>query len=132
MRIIEVGEIRAAIVQAINERGGDYTYRDNHDFSACTYGEADGSPSCLIGCAINYLDPELFAALLIEEAAVNDDTGDGLSVLGIKKAFGMSPIARRAMTQAQAVQDGGGTWHSALEAFDNTEIYEKKVEAAKL
>lgn len=105
-RLITLDEIRAAIKRAVEERGEDYVYPEEekkenpirHSME-CQYRKADGTPSCLIGLAVYYINPDIVlpefrgAWVALQEFADRD-------AIDYAQA-------------AQTVQDEGGTWGKA-------------------
>lgn len=116
MITIDVKTARAGLVAACKLRGYDYVYTDHYD--NCYYAVL-GEPGCIVGCAIDSIDHELFALLMLEEAEQHERE-DGLPVSSIRKAFAMDTMARAGLEQAQQRQDKGGTWGDALRDFDDT------------
>lgn len=119
MSVITVAQAREGLVKAIAEKGEDYLYEkyvDENGYSMCKYvvqdAKGDDCPSCIVGYAINCIDPALFAILAVEEAE-----NGGMSALEIH-AVDFESSAKWALQAAQTVQDGCGTWGEALEAFD--------------
>ena len=108
-------EFEAALERAVQERGEDYVYPQrnkdkwvdeyHNQAGGCVYSTPDGTPACIIGLALSYLDPSLVPDY--------NDTNAARDVLpGI-----VSSVAATAAQYAQDVQDGGDTWGVALETY---------------
>ena len=99
----------AALERAVAERGEDFVYPEAWMTSAnaCQYSLRDGTPACIIGLALSYIDPELVPDSFYFGAV------DGvLEDLGVED--GALIIAARA---AQIRQDRGYTWGRSLDAY---------------
>ena len=98
------------IVDAIREVASsapEYVYKSpNQTNRACLYFDYGGNPSCLIGHA------------LAKCGLTEDDVTEGSAALDVLGAKGIDEDVALAATVAQDVQDGGGTWGYALEAFN--------------
>lgn len=100
------------IVDAIREVASsapEYVYKSpNQTNRACLYFDHGGNPSCLIGHA------------LAKCGLTEDDVIEGSAALDVLGVKGIDEDVALAATVAQDVQDGGGTWGYALEAFNET------------
>ena len=98
------------VVNAIREVASsapEYVYtKPNPTNGACLYFDESGNPSCLIGHA------------LAKCGLMEDDVIEGSAALDVLGAKGIDEDVALAATVAQDVQDGGGTWGYALEAFN--------------
>lgn len=113
-QLITLDEMRTAIKRAVEERGEDYIYPEEWKKSSpdilygedyqCQYRNEDGSPSCIIGLAVSYINPNI-----------------------ILKEFTCAHLALRDMAEddaglyatiAQAGQDQGNTWGEAYKAAE--------------
>ena len=119
---------RAAVAEALDkviiERGGDYVY-DTDEHGGCFYSFEDGSPACIVGAIVALAAPESFEELKYLEAPTDDGNGAVRrtpcgSVRGIVHdghLLAESSALATALSQAQSVQDSGGTWEAARSAF---------------
>lgn len=108
-------KLRSGIEQAVEKYGSEYTYREH--YNECVYLD-EGEPRCLLGVALSFIDKDKLAELG-EEEAVHQSSVDGSGLpWGNIRSLDMSCTARWAGAAAQDVQDRGGTWGGALEAFD--------------
>ena len=99
------------IVDAIREVASsapEYVYRASDGSNGCYYFNVDGTPSCLVGHA------------LAKCGLTEDDVTEGSAALDVLGVKGIDEDVALAATVAQDVQDGGGTWGYALEAFNET------------
>lgn len=115
-----------AMRQAVAERGADWTYPNPSEQSRaegwyspfgstiCRYGLPDGTPACLIGYAINLVDPTQFAQIA-DSAGGADEIFAELDV----SDYGLGVAANA----AQSLQDEQGTWGAALEAFESALLH---------
>ena len=98
------------IVDAIREVASsapEYVYRTPDSTTLyCLYFDYGGNPSCLIGHA------------LAKCGLTEDDVIEGSAALDVLGAKGIDEDVALSATVAQDVQDGGGTWGYALEAFN--------------
>ena len=72
------------------------------------YFDYGGNPSCLIGQA------------LAKCGITKEDVTEGMAAKAVLTENGIGNTVAWAATVAQDEQDGGGTWGSALEAFNET------------
>lgn len=84
-----------------------YAYRDTHD--ECTYMEPDGTPSCLVGCALNAIAPALAYT-----ARMADRVPGGITIEGLAGDLNLSAGATAVFAKAQKIQDAWGTWGAAV------------------
>jgi len=116
--VITVEQARAALTQAVEQRGADYVY--NMVNGTCVYN--DNGPSCIVGQAVYNIDPELFNRLAEEESERRGNDGDGLVVGGIE-SLEFDFVAKQALGEAQHAQDNRKSWGEALEVFESTVNY---------
>jgi hypothetical protein len=117
--MITVEQAREGLRKALEEKGEDYVYPHALTGENCVYAEPDGSPSCLVGHAIYYIDREAFNALAAEEAEHWDEEMDGLPITSVR-SIDIDKSALRALAEAQDIQDTKGTWGAAFKGFEVT------------
>lgn len=115
--VIPTEKVTEAIRKIVAE-SPDFIYRG---YSGGLYGYADdeGNPSCLVGCVLAEVAPDLLARLhegekIADESAVFSLTS--LASLGVYEL----PFKRRTMRAlycAQAAQDTGYSWGVALDRY---------------
>lgn len=106
----------AAMKTVVERKGRDYVYPkssaddDYHFNHACQYSTPNGTPACIIGCALAEIDPKL--------VPVYGQTMRAGSVL--RHALGYGHGVEKlvwAANDAQRCQDDGGTWGKALDKY---------------
>ena len=101
----------AAMERAVTERGEDFVYpeewRTADGLGACKYSLGDGTPACIIGLALWYIDPGL-----VPDSSEFGGANAVLSELGVE-----DPILEVAARAAQINQDSRRTWGDALAAY---------------
>lgn len=110
--------------------------------SGCFYAEPGGAPSCIVGHVIAALDPDLFKDVANAEGFQGESYSakevftDGFELPPTddwtleerenfehgygprRKGETESTVLTMALQAAQEVQDGGGTWGEAVEAYN--------------
>lgn len=90
----------------------DFVYRQPQ----CRYADESGNPSCVVGHAVNQLDPEVFAVIRQTEVNLGRSPSIGYSnEFREGEILGISNDGLLILQAAQAAQDGGETWGDALE-----------------
>jgi hypothetical protein len=91
--------------RAVAEKGDGHIYERHGDsvLPACRYANHDGTPDCIVGHALSYVD------LLSLEL---DDQGPVTDLKIVHENF--TPVAIHALEVAQDGQDCGDTWGEAL------------------
>lgn len=111
-------EILAAARAAIEEKGANYVYTRWNP--SCTYANAKGAPSCLVGHIVKRLDPEAFKRLRAAERATRLSS-PGISIANSEARLGFTDDQLEVLVYAQDAQDTGAWWGKALsyiEALD--------------
>jgi hypothetical protein len=104
-----------AIRAAVAQRGRDHLYTDQDGRapvrgSNCWYGhQKTGEAGCVIGLALNLL------GITLEQLAEHEGTQAADLMLRLDVG---TEVERAAARRAQQVQDNGGTWGEALDAYD--------------
>lgn len=115
--IIDAPQLRAAMVEAIAEKGEDYVYPDYR--AGCYYWPVPTGTrvACLIGVALHKLGvPVETLRELNELGAIGDPkVEDEMRRAG----FELSPLALAGAGRAQRLQDTGYPWDHALAGFDD-------------
>lgn len=103
---ITAAEARELLTRAVEEMGAEYVYPDP---GHCRYFNDDGTPSCLVGHVLAYKG---VAAVTFADRIDNETTVDGL------RSWMLTADDRtaRALRAAQAKQDSGEDWGTALAA----------------
>lgn len=105
--VLTVAGARSLLERAISERGEAYVYTPPAGVDGFAYFDGDGTPSCLIGHVLHYL------------GFVPGDVPEGTNVwLGMRDLFPAAAGVMEGLDAAQAAQDEGEPWGSALAAFD--------------
>ena len=108
--MITLEDAKRALHEAVEEKGADYVYP--RAGLTCTYAEADGSPSCIVGHVLYKLDPKVYEAVALIES-----TEESFSVGEIETTIDKDVFADRDVIHflgaAQARQDHGATWGEA-------------------
>ena len=99
----------ASLERAVAERGEDFVYPEAWMTSAnaCQYSLRDGTPACIIGLALSYIDPGI-----VPGSGEFGSSDAGMEELGVEDDVLI--IAARA---AQIRQDRGYTWGRSLDAY---------------
>lgn len=116
MKKFTLGDAMSALDRAVEERGRDYRYpMDKRSLvdkgsDGCHYSDHDGTPLCIVGLALHYLDPELVPTVncIASASAVISDLSDRFEpddLYAIRKAY----------AAAQSDQDTGAHWGYAVE-----------------
>lgn len=129
MKNITLTEALDALKQAVDERGETFRYTDRYpteDYgSGCTY-VVNESPACLAGAALDKLGVPLDAlkALDLASGGVGSTTIASEAAERVLRSFDieMSGQAARALRTAQAAQDYGQDWGSALNAAEQEQL----------
>lgn len=105
-------KIVAGIRAAVAERGADYVYPDEWRGTGggCFYYNEDGTPSCLVGLAI-------------DKAGLTDHVWNKRAKVGAHDLLesmipGIDTRLGVAVEAAQGLQDDGATWGEALARFE--------------
>lgn len=137
-------EIRTTLAAAVEAKGRDYIYprantsANSYNEAICVYAEVSVdskyAPSCIVGHLVAALEPEMFQHVAeIENSGYVESFGagellsgeydpeyyadaDNVPVLGVETENRHAIDA--ALSLAQWIQDNGGTWGEALDAFD--------------
>jgi hypothetical protein len=110
-------QVLQATREVVEEKGDGYIYSDEH--ADCKYA-VDGMPACIVGHVVNRLDPAQFEFLAAkEEESHSSEIVCLLESRGWLDQNFWSSDAERAMGFAQAKQDVGETWSTALAAAEN-------------
>lgn len=98
------------------------TQGDSAGTSYCTYSTPRGAPSCIVGHVISRLASEDFEAIHKTEWYDDGTFAINLSASGYNYSSdgAINYPLQYALRQAQMVQDSGGTWGQALEAYERT------------
>jgi len=105
--------VTAALAKIVAEKGADYIYP--HAVGTCTYSEGE-APSCIVGHVVAALSPEDFEALVEYEQS----EGESFPANELEEHSALQFERGRlgdALMAAQDVQDSGGTWGNAQEAY---------------
>lgn len=125
-----------AMHAAVEERGRDFIYpKPEYDAvrahgyvtddwhvpqtAVCVYALPTGEPGCLIGMALHKIDPTFVPSY--DDSAAMDEDMDADSVLtrlGDEGKLVLSLGVKQAARMAQQKQDGGLTWGTAIQTFD--------------
>ncbi len=94
---------------AVQARGKDFVYPDNWrgGDGLCQYVLSDDTPACIVGMALDELGYDV-------AGMINCGISEALENLGID----YTRTAHRVLSNAQNIQDYGGTWGHALEAAE--------------
>ena len=115
-------QLLTAFQNAVDLKGEDYVYRPFKVASGsieCVYAK-DGEPSCIVGYAINELDPEAFKKVAEWEKTVHEDSNVspwGSSDVDAVAAAGLvefEPDALELAEKVQYMQDRSEPWGDAL------------------
>ena len=119
---ISTEAVTEAITRIVKERGEDFVYQGTADGNYA-YTEANGSPSCLVGCVLAEVAPEFLAE--IHRAEYPDGTYRASSVFrlsSLERVLGLTEIpledeAITALRVAQIQQDEQAEWGYALKKY---------------
>lgn len=101
----------AGMRKAVEDRGEGYIYPEDEMFNdGCQYKREDGSPSCIIGYVLNYIDPKL-----VPERGDPIKASEVLAALGVEDDYLID-----AATTAQSLQDNQLPWGAALARFEKS------------
>ena len=112
-------DVLNAAREVVAERGEDYVYSNSLNEGGsgkCVYANEDGTPSCLVGHVIHRLDPNVFKNLAEKEFADDTTAAELLTVEEYVPTDFWEMEAEAAMNTAQAYQDDGLPWGTALKA----------------
>lgn len=123
--------VTRVIEEIVAER--PYYVYDNGYAGACTYSNADGTPSCLVGHVVYRIDPEFFKELAADEEWVIPGYGEPSYIAGVPDTAENlnypfdgevvteeeQELVRMALLLAQQSQDNGEEWNRALSKFHN-------------
>lgn len=121
----------AAFRQAVQDRGEGYIYpQDKSDPNwwlggACRYSTLTGQPACIVGQALYNIDPGLVPdtnRVAPADDVINDIVRRHLGISSYSSEYYSDGwnIIDSALTSAQEVQDKGGTWGEASDAFERS------------
>lgn len=115
---ITFSTVAETLREVVTERP-DYVYDSPSEGGECTYTTPAGEPSCLIGQVIFRLDPDALKEINREEWNDQEEFVTSPTVCGLDWAYDqLSDQERNVLRAAQVVQDQGGTWGEALNAFE--------------
>ena len=124
MRIISLNEIRASVLKAIEEKGGDFVYQEADPSKGCVYFNEEGEKSCGIGWALVDLKLEDASKENIKRWRHLHGSGDpGASELFAQLANDDEDLivtshAKRWADTFQIHQDRGECWAKSARAAD--------------
>lgn len=111
-KVITADEVLGALLQAVNDKGRDYRYKD--EYSTCVNFDVNDvtgkrEPRCIAGHAYETLGVDQL---------VSDHGSYGISLREMVDhgAVKIEPSGIRALAVAQEIQDSGGTWGIAYTA----------------
>lgn len=115
--VIPTEKVTEAIRKIVAE-SPDFVYKG---YSGGLYGYADdeGNPSCLVGCVLAEVAPDLLARLHEGEKIADESAAFSLTNLANLGVYEL-PFKRhiiRALCRAQETQDAGYSWGMALDAY---------------
>lgn len=144
-------QVTKALKKAVEAKGGGYVYPHarppysyENSFARCSYTNADGSPSCIVGHVVAALDPSVLEKVGEYERESGESFGvevlvtgfdefgrdyeydeydepiepePGYPILAKDARFEVDGMVQAALAAAQTVQDMTGTWAEALDAY---------------
>lgn len=115
--VIPTEKVTEAIRKIVAETP-DFIYR-GHSGGRYGYADEEGNPSCLVGCVLAEVAPDLLARLHEGEKIADESAAFSLTNLANLGVYEL-PFKRRtirALYRAQATQDTGAPWGMALDAY---------------
>ena len=115
--VIPTEKVTEAIRKIVAE-SPHFLYR-GHSGGRYGYADDEGNPSCLVGCVLAEVAPDLLARLHEGEKRTGESTSFTTSTLKILGVYELPFEARtiRALCRAQAAQDTGYSWGMALDRY---------------
>lgn len=108
-KLITLDEMRDAIKRAVAERGKSYVYpgasSDSEKGVECRYRFEDGTPGCIVGLAVSYVDPKL---------TLPERKNAEYALEGVAEFTAITYALK-----AQDAQDIGRTWGDALSVAES-------------
>ena len=127
---ITIQDMHNAFMKAIEERGADFVYTppvtEDGRGGDCVY-VFQGEPSCIVGCAVATLAPDIFQKMVkrADDAMEDEENESGVETIYAPKEFdyelGQGTRARftdealRYATAVQGLQDRGTPWGEAVQ-----------------
>lgn len=120
-------DVLTTLASIVDKYGAEHVYE--HAMSTCRYSNADGTPSCIVGHIIYWLEPEVFERIHEYEWRNGSDDGPEscavryLGENGLELDYENESEAEflvEALTQGQRAQDFGKTWGEAEDAIRAT------------
>lgn len=115
MTIITSEAVTQAIHKVVEKKGADYIYPNSGPGASCFYSE-NGAPSCIVGWVVADLDAQAFDSLVEYESAESESFT--ANELGARTNLKFGVGVEWALSAAQEIQDNGGTWGLALQAYE--------------
>ena len=115
--VIPTEKVTEAIRKIVAETP-DFIYR-GHSGGRYGYADDEGNPSCLVGCVLAEVAPDLLARLHEGEKIADESASFSLTSLANLGVYEL-PFTRRtirALRHAQAHQDTGYSWGMALDRY---------------
>ena len=115
--VIPTEKVTEAIRKIVAE-SPDFLYR-GHSGGRYGYADDEGNPSCLVGCVLAEVAPDLLARLHEGEKIADESASFSLTSLANLGVYELpfERRTRRAWRHAQAYQDTGAPWGMALDAY---------------
>lgn len=124
MKKITDAQFIEAMDKAVKLRGEDYVYPsgvqdDMHSGAECVYTSRSGESACIIGTALNLIEPGLAPTYeeQYRDKSYRYNVAGDWSAGSVLLELGVSQRVRAAAASAQFRQDMGFSWGAALDLF---------------